>query len=78
MIAVLLELRSERVRLFHVRMAFSEDMESVGKFALRKVWVLFTTILRIWRNMWDNSMDLAVQARRYMGEEMAKAIAAKG
>jgi D-psicose/D-tagatose/L-ribulose 3-epimerase len=32
-----------------------------------------TTTLRIWRNMWDNSMDLAVQARRYMGEEMAKA-----
>jgi len=23
--------------------------------------------------MWDNSMDLAVQARRYMAEEMAKA-----
>jgi D-psicose/D-tagatose/L-ribulose 3-epimerase len=35
-----------------------------------------TTTLRIWRNMWDNSMDLAVQARRYMGEEMAKAGAA--
>ena len=48
MIAMLLELRSERVRLFHVRMAFSEDMESVGKFAMRKVWVLLTTILRIW------------------------------
>jgi D-psicose/D-tagatose/L-ribulose 3-epimerase len=32
-----------------------------------------STILRIWRNMWDSSMDLAVQARRYMGEEMAKA-----
>jgi D-psicose/D-tagatose/L-ribulose 3-epimerase len=32
-----------------------------------------STILRIWRNMWENSMDLAVQARRYMGEEMAKA-----
>ncbi len=32
-----------------------------------------TTTLRIWRNMWENSMDLAVQARRYMGEEMAKA-----
>ena len=30
-----------------------------------------STILRIWRNMWDNSMDLAVQARRYMGEQMA-------
>ncbi len=35
-----------------------------------------TTILRIWRDMWDNSMDLAVQARRYMGEEMAVAAAA--
>ena len=32
-----------------------------------------TTTLRIWRDMWDNSMDLAVQARRFMGEEMAKA-----
>ena len=32
-----------------------------------------TTTLRIWRNMWENSMDLAVQARRYMGGEMAKA-----
>jgi glycosyltransferase involved in cell wall biosynthesis len=47
MIAELLKLRSPRLQLFHVRMAFSEDMESVGKFALRKVWVLFTTILRI-------------------------------
>ncbi len=48
MIARLLELRSDRIALFHVRMAFSEDIESVGKFALRKLWVLFTTILRIW------------------------------
>ena len=32
-----------------------------------------TTILRIWRDMWDNSMDLAVQARRFMGEQIAKA-----
>lgn len=48
MIAKLLEGRYEGIRLFHVRMAFSEDMESVGKFALGKVWVLFTTILHIW------------------------------
>ena len=48
MIARLLELGSDRVELFHVRMAFSEDIESVGKFAPRKLWVLFTTILRIW------------------------------
>jgi glycosyltransferase involved in cell wall biosynthesis len=48
MIQRLLELRSTKLQLFHVRMAFSEDMESVGKFALRKVWVLFTTILRVY------------------------------
>jgi len=48
MIARLLELRSDRIALHHVRMAFSEDIESVGKFAPRKLWVLFTTIARIW------------------------------
>jgi D-psicose/D-tagatose/L-ribulose 3-epimerase len=47
-------------------------------FSSRVVDENLSTILRIWRNMWDNSMDLAVQARRYMGEEMGKAIAAKG
>jgi len=36
-----------------------------------------STVLRIWRNMWDNSMDLAVQARRYMGEQIGVAAAAK-
>jgi D-psicose/D-tagatose/L-ribulose 3-epimerase len=34
--------------------------------------------LRIWRDMWTNSMDLAVQARRYMGELMAQAAGAHG
>jgi len=48
MIARLLELRSDRVELHHVRLAYSDDIGSVGKFALRKVWVLFTTILRVW------------------------------
>ncbi len=48
MIQALLNGRYERVQLFHVRLAFSDDMESVGKFAPRKLWVLFTTILRIW------------------------------
>jgi glycosyltransferase involved in cell wall biosynthesis len=48
MIAELLKLHSERIVLHHVRMAFSEDMESVGKFAVRKLWVLLTTIMRIW------------------------------
>lgn len=31
--------------------------------------------LRIWRDMWTNSMDLAVQARRYMAELMTEAAA---
>lgn len=48
MIDKLLQGRFTRIRLFHVRMAFSDDMESVGKFALRKVWVLFMIILHIW------------------------------
>lgn len=48
MIAHLLEGHYQRIRLYHVRMAFSEDMESVGRFALRKVWVLLVTIAAIW------------------------------
>lgn len=48
MIEALLRGTYGKVHLFHVRLAFSEDMESVGKFAFRKVWILFATILRIW------------------------------
>lgn len=48
MIEALLNGTYTKVRLFHVRLAFSEDMESVGKFAVRKLWILFTTIIRIW------------------------------
>lgn len=48
MIANLLAGKFERIRLFHVRMAFSSDMQSVGKFAMGKVWKLFTTILAVW------------------------------
>ncbi|MFT3886350.1 MAG: glycosyltransferase family 4 protein [Flavobacteriales bacterium] len=48
MIEALVQGSYERMQLFHVRLAFSEDMDSVGKFALKKVWVLFATIVRIW------------------------------
>lgn len=48
MIEALLNGTYTKVRLFHVRLAFSEDMQSVGKFAVRKLWILFTTIVRIW------------------------------
>lgn len=47
MIEALLQGRYTEVQLHHVRLAFSEDMESVGRFAFRKVWILFTTVLSI-------------------------------
>lgn len=47
MIRHLLDGRYRNIRLFHVRLAFSENMDSVGKASWRKVWLLFTTILRI-------------------------------
>lgn len=48
MIEALLKGRFTHLRLFHVRLAFSDDMESVGKFAFKKILILFTTILRVW------------------------------
>lgn len=48
MIEALVQGHYERMKLYHVRLAFSDDMDSVGKFALKKVWVLFTTIVRIY------------------------------
>lgn len=48
MIAALLDSRPVKVRLFHVRLRYSDDMDSVGKFALRKVWILFATIVQVW------------------------------
>jgi len=48
MIEKLLEGQFQRIQLFHVRLAFSDDMQNVGKFGIKKVWVLFTTILKVW------------------------------
>ncbi|MEO5584642.1 MAG: glycosyltransferase [Flavobacteriales bacterium] len=48
MIEALLRADPVHIRLFHVRLNYSDEMDSVGKFALRKVWVLFTTILQVW------------------------------
>ncbi|MBP6390709.1 MAG: glycosyltransferase [Flavobacteriales bacterium] len=47
MIRHMLDGAGDRVRYHHVRMAFSDDMESVGKFHIRKILVLFSTIARI-------------------------------
>ncbi len=49
MIQAMLEGRYRDVELHHVRMAFSEDMESVGRFQPRKLLVLLTTVLAVWR-----------------------------
>lgn len=48
MIEALLRAKLAKVRLFHVRLRYSDDMDSVGKFALRKVWILFATIVQVW------------------------------
>lgn len=48
MIARMLELRSDQLHLRHVRLAYSDDIGSVGKFSVRKVRVLFSTILQVW------------------------------
>lgn len=48
MVEALLRAEPVRASYFHVRLHYSEDMDSVGKFALRKIGVLFLTILRVW------------------------------
>lgn len=49
MIEKLLEGRFTRVHMDHVRLAFSEEMSEVGKFSFKKIGVLFSTILAIWK-----------------------------
>lgn len=48
MIDEFLKGRYRHLTLHHVRLAFSDSMESVGKFRMGKVRILFTTIARIW------------------------------
>jgi glycosyltransferase involved in cell wall biosynthesis/O-antigen/teichoic acid export membrane protein len=40
--------RYERLELHHVRLQFSKDMDSIGRFSVMKVILLFTTLVRIW------------------------------
>ncbi len=48
MVEAFLDAKYKLLKLFHVRLTYSEDMDSVGKFALRKVFVLFSTIMEVW------------------------------
>lgn len=47
MLKAFLDGKYDRIKLYHVRMAFSDDMNDVGKFAFRKITVLISTIARI-------------------------------
>lgn len=49
MIEKFLEGRFATLELAHVRLAYSEEMSEVGRFSLRKVLILFTTIGRVLR-----------------------------
>lgn len=44
MMKTLLEGNYTKVKLHHVRMGFSADMDSVGKFQIKKVWILLKLI----------------------------------
>ncbi|RMG69356.1 MAG: glycosyltransferase family 1 protein [Bacteroidetes bacterium] len=36
------------IRMYHVRMSFSADMDDIGKFQWKKLWKLFTLILNVY------------------------------
>lgn len=48
MIEELLKADFKQIELYHVRMSFSDDMDSVGRFQFKKIWVLFKTIWMVW------------------------------
>ncbi|MGV9012476.1 MAG: glycosyltransferase family 4 protein [Flavobacteriales bacterium] len=48
MVQALLDSTPAKAVYHHVRLTYSDDMDSVGKFALKKVLVLFTTIVEVW------------------------------
>jgi glycosyltransferase involved in cell wall biosynthesis len=58
MIEALLRSTPVQVRYFHVRLRYSDDMDSVGKFAIRKVWLLFTTILQVGWARWKHGTPM--------------------
>jgi len=49
MIEKFLEGRFATLGLAHVRLAYSDEMSDVGRFSMRKVWILFRTIGQVWR-----------------------------
>jgi glycosyltransferase involved in cell wall biosynthesis len=48
MIQHMLDASYERIRLYHVRMNFSADMNDIGKFQWKKIWKLLVLIFRVY------------------------------
>lgn len=44
----LLDANLANLKLYHVRMAFSSEMDDIGRFQIQKIFHLFSVILRIW------------------------------
>jgi glycosyltransferase involved in cell wall biosynthesis len=47
MIKLMLDGQYEKIKLFHVRMAFSKEMDEIGKLKISKVFHLFEVILKV-------------------------------
>ncbi|MBT1704571.1 glycosyltransferase family 4 protein [Chryseosolibacter indicus] len=47
MIEEMLKVNYNRISLYHVRMAFSKDLDAIGRFNVRKVFHLFMVIIQI-------------------------------
>lgn len=59
MIEQLLRQEYSRIKLFHVRMCFSREMDDIGRFQIKKVWHLLTLILRIFASrIWHQTKIL--------------------
>jgi len=46
-IQIMLNGKYKQIRLYHVRMAFSKEIDEIGKFRLAKLWHLLTVIISI-------------------------------
>lgn len=58
MIEYLLEGTYENIRLYHVRMCFSKEMNELGRFSLYKVCHLFTIIFQILKVKFKHRIDI--------------------
>jgi len=57
---VILQGHYDQIALHHARMAFSNDMEDVGRFKPSKLLHLTTLVLRIWQIRWRERPDALV------------------